>query len=185
MNGVLKGVNSMPPIDLGQDLYFPSKRDEWIEALILLGILVSLAGGIVALVIAGVSGTEMILVGSLLLGMDSLMLWVLYGTGYTITPDRLLIRCGPMSFGVRLESIEFIFPTRSPWSSPACSLERLRIVYGLSQRSIMISPEDKAVFLSAIVQQCPTLVVLHDRVRKKTDSASSAIDPTIQTPVFA
>ena len=175
----------MPSIDTDQDLYFPSKRDEWIEALILLGVLVSLAGGIVSLIVMGASWTEMILAGSLLLGMDSLMLWVLYGTGYTITSERLLIRCGPMSFGVRLESIEFIFPTRSPWSSPACSLDRLRIVYGLSQQSIMISPEDKSGFLSAIVQQCPTLVVLHDRVRKKTDSASSAIDPTIQTQLIA
>ena len=28
----------MPPIDLGQDLYFPSKRDWWIVALIWLGV---------------------------------------------------------------------------------------------------------------------------------------------------
>jgi hypothetical protein len=49
----------------------------------------------------------------------------------------------------------------------------------------MISPEDKSEFLSAIVQQCPTLGVLHERVRKKTDSASSAIDPTIQPQVIA
>ena len=175
----------MLPIDSDQNSYFPSKRDWWIEALILLGILVSLAGGILPLIVAGASWTEIILVGSLLLGMDSLMLWVLYGTAYTITPDRLLIQCGPMSFGVRLESIEFIFPTRSPWSSPACSLDRLRIVYGLSQKSIMISPENKAEFLSVIVQQCPTLVVLQDRVRKKMDSASSAIDLTIQPQVIA
>jgi PH (Pleckstrin Homology) domain-containing protein len=175
----------MPPINPSQDLYFPSKRDEWIEALILLGILVSLAGGIAALVVTGASWTEMVLVGILLLGMDSLMLWVLYGTGYTITSDRLLIRCGPMSFGVRLESIEFIFPTRSPWSSPACSLDRLRIVYGLSQQSIMISPEDKSGFLSALVQQCPTLVVLEERVRKKTGASSSVIVPTIQPQVTA
>ena len=176
----------MPPIDSDQDLYFPSKRDWWIEALILLGDIGESGRWNRAIgAVAGASWTEMILVGSLLLGMDSLMLWVLYGTGYTITPDRLLIRCGPMSFGVRLESIEFIFPTRSPWSSPACSLDRLRIVYGLSQQSIMISPEDKSEFLSAIVQQCPTLVVLHDRVRKKTDSASSAIAPAIQPQVIA
>jgi hypothetical protein len=175
----------MSPNGQSPDLYFPSKRDWWIVALIWLGVLVSLAGGIVPLVVGGASWTEMILVVSLLVGMDSLMLWVLYGTGYTITPGRLLIRCGPMSFGVRLDSIEFIFPTRSPWSSPACSLDRLRIVYGLSQQSIMISPEDKSGFLSAIVQQCPTLVVLHDRVRKKTDFSSSDIDPTIQPQVIA
>ena len=175
----------MSPNGQSQDLYFPSKRDGWIVVLIWLGVMVSFVGGIVPLVAAGTSWTEMILVVSLLVGMDSLMLWVLYGTDYTIIPDRLLVRCGPMSFGVRLDSIEFIFPTRSPWSSPACSLDRLRIVYGLSQQSIMISPEDKSEFLSAIVQQCPTLVVLQDRVWKKTDSASSAIASTIQPQVIA
>jgi hypothetical protein len=175
----------MPPIDTGQDLYFPSKQDWWIVTLIWLGVMVSVVGGILPLVLRGASLTELIVVASLLVGMDSLMLWVLYGTGYSITPGRLFIRCGPISFRVRLDSIEFIFPTRSPWSSPACSLDRLRIVYGLSQQSLMVSPADKSGFLSAIVQQCPALVVLHDRVRKKTDSASSAIDPMIQPQVIA
>jgi len=175
----------MPPIETGQDLYFPSKREWWIVALIWFGVVVSIVGGIVPLAAKGASGTELVVVGSLLVGMDSLMLGILYGTGYTIKPDRLLIRCGPMSFDVRLNSIEFIFPTRSSWPSPACSLDRLRIVYGLSQQSLMVSPADKSGFLSAIVQQCPTLVVLHDRVRKKTDSASSAIDPMIQPQVIA
>jgi ABC-type multidrug transport system permease subunit len=73
----------MPPINPSQDLYFPSKQDWWIVALIWFGVLASLAGGIVPLIVMGASWTEMILVGSLLLGMDSLMLWVLYGTGYT------------------------------------------------------------------------------------------------------
>lgn len=174
----------MPPINPSQDLYFPSKRDWWIVALIWLGVLVSVVGGMVPLVVRGASWTELVVVGSLLVGMDSLMLWVLYGTGYTITLDALFIRCGPILFRVRLESIEFIFPTKSPWSSPACSLDRLRIVYGLSQQSLMVSPADKLGFLSAIVQLCPTLVVLHDRVRRKTDSSFPAIDPAIQPQVI-
>jgi hypothetical protein len=157
----------MPPIDLGQDLYFPSKRDWWIVALIWLGVLVSVVGGIVPLVVAGVSWTELLLVVSLLVGMDWLMLWVLYGTGYTITPDRLFIRCGPFTFPVTLHGIDSITPTRSPWSSPACSLDRLKVVYGLSRQSIMVSPADKSGFLSAIVQQCPSLIVLHNQARKK------------------
>ena len=175
----------MPSIELGQNLYFPSKRDWWIVALIWFGVLVSLVGGIMPLVVVGASWSEGLLVVSLLVGMDSLMLWVLYGTGYTIKPDRLLVRCGPFTFPVTLHGIDSITPTRSPWSSPACSLDRLKIVYGLSQQSIMISPVDKSGFLSAIVQLCPTLVVLHDRVRKKTDSSSSAVDPTIQPQVIA
>ena len=170
----------MPPIDLGQDLYFPSKRDWWIVGLIWLGVMVSLVGGIMPLVVAGASWSEGLLVVSLLVGMDSLMLWVLYGTGYTITPDRLLIRCGPFTFPVTIHGIDSITPTRSPWSSPACSLDRLKIVYGLSHQSVMISPSDKSGFLSAIVQQCPSLIVLHNQVRKKADPSSASLAQAIQ-----
>jgi hypothetical protein len=170
----------MPPIDLGQDLYFPSKRDWWIVGLIWLGVMVSLVGGIMPLVVAGASWSEGLLLVSLLVGMDSLMLWVLYGTGYTITPDRLLIRCGPFTFPVTIHGIDSITPTRSPWSSPACSLDRLKIVYGLSHQSVMISPSDKSGFLSAIVQQCPSLIVLHNQVRKKADPSSASLAQAIQ-----
>jgi hypothetical protein len=168
-----------------QNNYFPSKRDWWIVGLIWVGVVVSVVGGIVPLVLTGASWTKLVLMASLFVVMDSLMLWVLYGTGYTITADQLFIRCGPLSFRVRLDSIERIFPTRCPWSSPACSLDRLRIVYGLSQQSLMVSPVDKPGFLSAIAQQCPTLIVLHDRVRRKTDSSSSPVDPMMQPQVIA
>ena len=169
--------------DKRQDPYFPSKRDWWIVGLIWMGLLISVIGGIGPLVIAEASWGELVLVVGLILGMDSLMLWVLYGTGYTVTQDQLLIRCGPFGFRVRLDAIDSITPTRSPWSSPACSLDRLKIVYGISQQSVMISPADKPGFLSAIVQQRPTLVVLHDQVRKKSNPSSSAVDPTNQPQV--
>ena len=42
-----------------------------------------------------------------------------------------------------------IRPTRNPLSSPALSLDRLRIDYG-SGRSIMVSPEDKDKFIGDI-----------------------------------
>lgn len=165
----------MPPINPSQDLYFPSKRDWWIVGLIWLGVTVSLVGGIIPLVVSGASWAEIILVVSLLVGMDWLMLWVLYGTGYTITPDRLFIRCGPFTFRVILNEINEITPTRNPLSSPACSLDRLKVVYGLSQQSIMISPADKSAFLPAIVQHCPSLIVLHNQVRKKAEPSSASL----------
>ena len=174
----------MPSINPTQNRYFPSKRDRWIVGLIGLGIVVSVVGGIVPSVLTGASWRELAMMGSLVVGLDVLMLWVLYGTGYTIKSDRLIIRCGPFSFCIWLNAIESITPTRSPWSSPACSIDRLKIVYGLSQQSIMISPADKPGFLSAIVQQCPTLVLLHDRVRKRTHSLDLTVDPTIQSKVM-
>ncbi len=172
-------------INPNQNLYFPSKRDWWIVGLIWLGIIVSVVGGLVPMVVGEASWTELVVMASLVLGMDVLMLWVLYGTGYTVNPNQLVIRCGPFSLPVTLNGIESITPTRSPWSSPACSLDRLVIVYGVSQQTVMISPADKSGLLSAIVQQCPMLVMLHDRVIKKTDSSSSIHDLSKQSQVTA
>ena len=174
----------MPSSNHSQERYFPSKRDGWIVGLIGLGLLVSVVGGIVPLVVDGASWTELALMASLVIGLDGLMLWVLYGTGYRVTRDLLVIRCGPFSFRVLLADIESIVPGNSILSSPACSIDRLKIVYGFSQQNIMISPADKPGFLSAIVEQCPTLVVLHDRVRKRTHSPSPTVDPTIQPKVL-
>ena len=162
----------MPLINPSPGLYFPSKRDWWIVGLIWLGIIVSVVGGLVPMVLGEASWTEMTMMASLVLGMDSLMLWVLYGTGYTVTAERLIIRCGPFTFPVTLSLIESITPTRSPLSSPACSLDRLKIVYGVSQQTVLISPVDKSGLFSALVEQSPTLEILHDRVMKKTDFSS-------------
>ena len=167
-----------------QGRYFPSKRDGWIVGLIWGSIFISVIGGIVPLAVPGNSWKEAILVVAILVVMDGLMLWVLYGTGYFVTRELLLIRCGPLSFRVPLADIETISPTCSIISSPACSIDRLRIVYGLSKQSLMISPADKPGFLSAIVQQCPALVVLHDRVRKKAIPSNSPADPTTQPKVL-
>ena len=166
----------MPPNGQSQNCYFHSKRDWWLVGLIWLGVLVSVVGGIVPSVIAGASWAEMLMVVVLLVGMDTLMLWVLYGTGYTVTSDQLFIRCGPFAFHVCLRDIDSITPTRNPSSSPACSLDRLKVVCGYSRRNIMISPKDKSGFLSAIVQNCPSLIVLHNQVRKKLGASSSAFD---------
>ena len=170
-------------ININQKLYFPSKRDWWIVGLIWLGIIVSVVGGLLPMVLGQVSKVELILMVSLVFGMDGLMLWVLYGTGYMITSEQLFIRCGPFVFPIALDRIESIVPTRSPWSSPACSLDRLKIVYGVSQQAVMISPEDKPGLISAIIERCPKLVILHDRVMKKTDVPSSELDPTIQSQI--
>ena len=157
-----------------QDCYFPSKRDQWLVGLIWLGVAVSVVGGILPLFLTGASWSKLILMVSLLLVMDGLMLWVLYGTGYTVKSELLCIRCGPFSFRIALQGIDSITPTKSPWSSPACSLDRLNIAYGLSGQSIMVSPEDKTRFLAAIVEHCPSLILLHNQVQRKQDTSSSS-----------
>lgn len=70
-------------------------------------------------------------------------------TYYTITSDMLLVRSGPFAWVIPLREITRIEPTRNPASSPAFSLDRLSIYYGLGNR-LMISPTDKENFLATL-----------------------------------
>jgi len=174
----------MPPPMTEQDPYFPSKRDGWIVGLIWGSVLISVLGGMIPLAVSGTHWLEAGPVVAVLAGMDGLMLWVLYGTGYRVTRDQLVIRCGPFSFLVPLQTIDSIIPTVSLWSSPACSSDRLQIVYGISLHQIMISPDDKAGLLSAIVNRCSSLMLLHDQVRKKAKPISPVGDRTVHSQVI-
>jgi hypothetical protein len=76
---------------------------------------------------------------------------MLVGTHYTVDGDTLRVACGPFRWKVPIDSIESVEATRNPLSSPALSLDRLRIRYG--KRRIIISPADKSGFLKAIGQE--------------------------------
>ncbi len=78
-----------------------------------------------------------------------LPLWLLLGTRYTLQPEQLTIRSGPFKWQVPLADITSITPTNKLLSSPALSLDRLRIDYGHG-RSIMISPRNKEQFIKDV-----------------------------------
>ncbi len=132
---------------------YSSKIDRWLIVVIALSVAtstgavlaVSLKGGVPAAVLAGIA--LLVLVAGI-----GLPLWMLLGTRYEITPERLLVRCGPFRWTVPLREIRAVTPTRNPLSSPALSLDRLRIDYGRGS-SVMISPRDKARFL-ADLERC-------------------------------
>jgi hypothetical protein len=76
----------------------------------------------------------------------SLMLWTVLGTDYTIDDDSLRVRGGPFRWTIRLQDIRSVTPSRNPVSSPALSLDRLRIDYG-QDRFLLVSPKDKEAFV--------------------------------------
>lgn len=75
-----------------------------------------------------------------------LPLWLLLATYYGFDGPDLVVRSGPFRWRIPLVAITGITPTSEPLSSPALSLDRLKITYGQG-RSIMISPRDKQDFL--------------------------------------
>lgn len=89
-------------------------------------------------------------------------------TSYTVTDERLIIRSGPFRWRVVLDAIHSVEPSHSLLSSPAVSLDRLRVRYGPSRRSVLISPDDTERFLWDLAVRAPGLELVGDRLRRTT-----------------
>jgi len=76
----------------------------------------------------------------------ALPLWLIFSTRYLLGDVNLDVRSGPFRWVVPIGEITGIERTRALLSSPALSLDRLRIRYGAS-REIMISPENRDAFI--------------------------------------
>jgi hypothetical protein len=141
---------------------FVSKRDGWLVAVLWGASLVDFA--VAAMLWLGPVGAPAFLPPLLVLA-GAFQLQALYGTDYRFEDDALRIRASFFRWRVPLAAIDAVEPTRNPLSSPACSLDRLRIDYG--GKRIMISPLDKAEFLRALVQRAPQLELLGESVRRR------------------
>jgi len=133
----------MTDADSGASIH-TSKVDTW---LILVAALAAGASVGVAVALLREGGVPAVVLVPVVVVLGAgLPLWTLFGTRYELTPGRLRIRCGPFRWTVPLNEIRAVTPTRNPLSSPALSLDRIRIDYGRGS-SVMISPRDQARFL--------------------------------------
>ena len=135
------------PAPEAPNLVFRSKIDLWlVGALVLVPVLIlSLIAGD-----SGVNEYRLDVLTLLIVIIVPGSIGALYATTrYTITPDMLLVRSGPFGWTIPLREITRIEPTYNPASSPAFSLDRLSIYYGLGNR-LMVSPTDKENFLASL-----------------------------------
>jgi hypothetical protein len=145
---------------------FETKRDSWLVALSWASAFGMLFAAM-ALWRAPVPFAFRLLMGVLLVAMAAFVIWVLYGTRYTLTDSVLVARSGPFRWVIPLEEILEVFPTRNPLSSPACSLDRLCIRYRSRPSGIMISPKDAEGFLRELAARSPGLLRKGDRVLRE------------------
>ncbi len=127
---------------------FKSKVDNWILILMIVAIVVQ----VVAVGAAALRANDplaMTLMLLLIIAVTGLMVWLLIGTHYTVDRGVIRVVSGPFRWKVPVDEITSVQSTRSPLSSPALSLDRIRIRYG-KRRRIMISPADRDGFLRAI-----------------------------------
>ena len=93
--------------------------------------------------------------GAVVLAAVGLWAWLFFGTAYEMTADnRLVVRSGPVRRTIDLASVRAVKATNSPWSAPALSLNRIEIVME-GAPSLVISPADRARFVSELVSRAP------------------------------
>lgn len=129
------------------DRWYPSKIDWWLGAILVLAPLASISG----LAIAISSGRG---VGTAVAGVATfaaIYIGLVFPTRYGIDHRHLIVRHGLVRRRIPLLAITEVAPTRNLLSSPALSLDRLRITFGGAvSRSVMISPADRAGFLATL-----------------------------------
>ena len=126
---------------------YKSKTDAWLLAILAVAIAVSLFAAIVT-VSDGSAAAWPMAAFIAVIGVG-LPIWLLLSTRYTLEPRQLRVQSGPFKWHIKVADITSITPSSNALSSPALSLDRLRIDYG-SGRSLMISPRNKEQFLRDI-----------------------------------
>lgn len=129
-------------------LEFESKRDRWLTLILGFSAFIDVAAALF-LITVDLAFLPKAITVAVLLASGILILWIMRGTRYVIDRDTLTAYCGPFRFRVPLAQIHRVEPTRSPLSSPALSLDRLKISYG-DGKTLLVSPMEKARFRNAL-----------------------------------
>ena len=133
--------------------WYSSKIDWWLgpvlclpPAMALFVFVNSVLTGSMAGLLLGVVTT--VLVGGIYFG---LVIPIRYG----LSDTHLLVRFGICRRRIQLAEIREVHPTHNPLSSPALSLDRLRIRFGPGQtlKAVMISPSDRGRFLDELARK--------------------------------
>lgn len=129
--------------------HFRSKVDTWIFLVIVAILIVELIL-IVALAMDPAVHPGGKTVGILaFIALMAFLASLLLRTYYAVDKKMLRVVSGPFRWKVPLDQITSVTPTRIWLSSPAMSLDRLKIEYG-KLRPMIVSPADKKGFLRAI-----------------------------------
>jgi Bacterial PH domain len=136
------------------NIRYKSKKDAWLIAIIAVAFLISLISLVLTLITPGAlqqGGWVSVVVIVVVWAFVGSLIWPLY---YEITPSELVVRSGFLHWEIPLSSIQRVQPSHNMLSSPALSLNRLRIEYirNGKTRFMLISPKDKPGFLWDLAQ---------------------------------
>lgn len=130
---------------------YSSKIDAWF---IILSVIVFILG----IVVVSVQHTW--LGGIIILSVLALVIFpMLWNTYYRISNQTLQVQCGLLiHIDIDIQTITRVKATRSVWSAPALSLDRLKIFYN-QYDSVVISPRQKEDFVALLKQINPDISI--------------------------
>ena len=127
---------------------FPSKIDGWVIPVMV----IAFAGVVFALIVVMATVTPWpvrVLTAVVMVLVMFLLFSVFRSTYYEVGDADLRVVSGPFRWTIPLDQITDVTPTRNPLSSPALSMDRLKISYG-KRKFVLISPADKDGFVAAL-----------------------------------
>ena len=142
-------------MDMQTRKVYRSKVDWWLWLVVSVGAVMILFGSVSLLVNPPQDGLPNVWIGLGMLAMAAFMGWILFSVYYVITANDLLVRAAFFRWRIPLDQITEVYPTHNPLSSPALSLDRLRVNYERpSGRTwwVMISPKEKEQFLDDLAK---------------------------------
>jgi Bacterial PH domain len=138
---------------------YRSGVDGWLIALMMIGLGIP----IVIVLHPKVTGLGLSAARAMVFGSTGFVLlflgWLFATTGYTLGPDALVVRSGPLRWTIPYAEIESVRPTSNMTSAPAMSLRRLEVRYR-GGRAVVISPRDRDAFIAGLRRRVARLAVL-------------------------
>ena len=129
---------------------FKSKVDLWILLVIVAMVIMDV---VLIIALAMEPGSPAEKTGAILvcIALMALLASLALRTYYAVDKNVLRVVSGPFRWKIPIDQITSVTPTRTLLSSPAMSLDRLKIEYG-KLRPMVVSPADMKGFLRAIGQ---------------------------------
>ena len=127
---------------------FKSKQDTWLITILYLSSLICLLASVYVLTVDFSTVNIIVAVFTSVIG-GIFPIWLIMSLQYQVDEKTLNITCGPFRWIIELSTIKSVEPSTDMISSPALSLDRLLIMHG-NGKVVLVSPKDKAGFLSAL-----------------------------------
>lgn len=138
-----------------------SKKDGWLTLIVWGSMLFAIGSGVFSLLADTQKEAPALVILILSVILPLFLLWIWCTTFYILDEESLVIRYGPFSKTIPLQSIRSVKKTRNPLSSPALSLQRIEIAYG-KYDFVLISPKDRDAFIEILARRCPQANIIRE-----------------------